>query len=49
MEATRDDRPSRFSHDSYGAYYAGNRFEVALAETVYHFERSMSATDEEPG
>lgn len=42
------DRPSRFSDGSYGVYYAGNRFEVALAETVYHFERFMAATDEEP-
>ena len=42
------DRPSRFSNGGYGVYYAGNRFEVALAETVYHFERFMAATDEEP-
>ena len=41
-------RPSRFSDGSYGVYYAGNRFEVALAETVFHFERFMAATDEEP-
>ncbi len=42
------DRPSRFSDGSYGVYYAGDRFEVALAETVFHFERFMEATDEEP-
>jgi hypothetical protein len=42
------DRPSRFSDGSYGMYYAGDRFEVALAEAVYHFERFMAATDEEP-
>ena len=42
------DRPSRFSDGGYGVYYAGNRFEVALAETVYHFGRFMAATDEEP-
>ena len=42
------DRPSRFSDGRYGVYYAGDRFEVALAETVFHFERFMEATDEEP-
>lgn len=42
------DRPSRFSDGSYGVYYAGNRFEVALHETVYHYERFMRATDEGP-
>jgi hypothetical protein len=42
------DRPSRFSDGSYGVYYAGNRFEVALHETVYHYERFMRATDEAP-
>ena len=42
------DRPSRFSDGSYGVYYAGDRFEVALAETVFHFERFMATTDEEP-
>ena len=29
-------------------YYAGDRFDVALAETAFHFERFMAATDEEP-
>ena len=42
------DRPSRFSDGTYGVYYAGDRLEVALAETLYHFQRFMSATDEEP-
>lgn len=42
------DRPSRFSDGRYGVYYAGDRFEVALAETVFHFERFMAATGEEP-
>ena len=42
------DRPSRFSDGNYGVYYAGDRFAVALEETVYHFERFMAATDEEP-
>ena len=42
------DRPSRCSDGRYGVYYAGDRFEVALAETVFHFERFMAATNEEP-
>ena len=43
------DRPSRFSDGSYGVWYCGDRFEVALAETAYHFERFMRATAEPPG
>ena len=42
------ERPSRFSDGSYGVCYAGDRFEVALAETVIHFERFMNSTGEEP-
>lgn len=42
------DRPSRFSDGSYGVYYAGDRFEVALHETIYHYERFMRATNEDP-
>jgi hypothetical protein len=42
------DRPTRFSDGSYGVYYAGNCFEVALHETIHHFEHFMRATDEEP-
>lgn len=42
------DRTSRFADGSHGVYYAGDRFEVALAETMFHFERFMAATDEEP-
>ncbi len=41
-------RPSRFSDGSYGVCYVGDRFEVALAESVFHFERFMSATEEDP-
>jgi hypothetical protein len=43
------DRPSRFSDGGYGVWYCGDRFEVALAETAYHFERFMRATNEPPG
>lgn len=43
------DRPSRFSDGSYGVLYAGERFDVAIAETVYHHERFMAATNEPAG
>jgi len=42
------ERPSRFSDGSYGVWYCGDRFAVALAETAYHFERFMAATQEPP-
>ncbi|MCK9917627.1 RES family NAD+ phosphorylase [Microbacteriaceae bacterium K1510] len=41
-------RPSRFSDGTYGVWYCGDRFEVALAETAYHFERFMARTEEPP-
>lgn len=43
------DRPSRFSDGSYGIYYAGDRIEVALFETIYHHGRFMAATNEAAG
>ncbi len=43
------DRPSRFSDGSYGVWYCGDRFEVALAETAHHFARFMRATREPAG
>ena len=43
------DRPGRFSDGRFGVWYCGDRFEVALAETAYHFERFMRATNEPPG
>lgn len=43
------DRPSRFSAGGYGVLYAGDRFEVALFETVHHHARFMAATKEKPG
>lgn len=42
------DRQTRFSDGTYGVYYAGNRFDVALHETIYHFENFMRRTKEEP-
>lgn len=46
---TSTDRPSRFTDGSYGLYYAGDRTEVALFETMHHHGRFMAATAEEPG
>ena len=43
------DRPSRFSDGSYGVYYAGDRIEVALFETIRHHSRFMAATNEAAG
>jgi hypothetical protein len=43
------DRPSRFSDGSYGVYHAGDRYEVALFETIHHHARFMAATREQPG
>lgn len=40
------DRPSRFADGRYGVWYCGDRFEVALAETVHHFQRFMAMTAE---
>ena len=42
-------RPSRFSDGLFGVWYCGDRFEVALAETAYHFERFMRDTDQPAG
>ena len=41
------ERPTRFSDGTYGVYYAGDRPEVALFETIHHLERFMQSTDEE--
>ena len=43
------DRPSRFTDGTYGVLYAGDAFEVALLETVYHHGRFMARTDEPAG
>lgn len=42
-------RPGRFTNGSYGIYYAGDREEVALAETIHHHGQFMAATGETPG
>ena len=43
------DRPSRFSAGLPGVLYAGDSFEVALAETVFHHGVFMAKTKESPG
>lgn len=43
------DRPSRFSDGGFGVLYAGDRFEVALLETIHHHTRFMLATAQPPG
>lgn len=42
-------RPSRFSDGRFGMWYCADRFEVALAETGFHFERFMRDTGEPAG
>ena len=43
------DRPSRFADGIFGVLYAGDRFEVALLETIYHHARFMARTSEPAG
>jgi len=43
------DRPSRFSGGLPGILYAGDSFEVALAETVFHHGVFMAKTNQSPG
>ena len=43
------DRPSRFTDGSFGVYYAGDRVEVALFETIHHHARFMTSTAEPAG
>lgn len=46
---TSIDRPSRFTDGSFGVYYAGDRIEVALFETIHHHQKFMAATREVEG
>ncbi len=39
---------SRFSDGSYGIYYAAKTLNTSIAETVYHTEKFLRATKEEP-
>lgn len=40
--------PSRFTDGNYGIYYASLSHETAIQETVYHRERFLGATHENP-
>lgn len=42
------DRQTRFSDGSFGIYYAGLSIETAVRETVYHREKFLRATNENP-
>ena len=41
-------RPTRFSDGSFGVYYAARSMETAVRETVFHRERFLRYTMEEP-
>ncbi|MGE0279374.1 MAG: RES family NAD+ phosphorylase [Rhizobiaceae bacterium] len=43
------DRKSRFSDGTFGVLYAGDRFHVALMETIHHHAAFMARTKEPPG
>lgn len=43
------DRKSRFSDGTFGVLYVGDRFDVALLETVHHHAAFMARTKEPPG
>ena len=44
---THTGRASRFSQGDYGVYYGGESLATAVAETRYHRERFLAATNEE--
>jgi len=42
-------RTGRFNDGNFGAYYAANKFETAVAETTFHNANLFSDTNERPG
>lgn len=46
MAAFTHPGPSRFTDGSYGIYYAGDTLDTAIAETVFHRERFLRASNE---
>jgi hypothetical protein len=45
---THTGTPTRFTDGSFGIYYASMSLETAIRETVYHRERFLAATNEDP-
>ena len=43
------DRVGRFHDGTFGAYYAANRFDTAVAETAFHKGNFYRSTNERPG
>ena len=43
------DKPGRFHDGHFGAFYAADGFETAVAETVHHMAIFLAATAEAPG
>jgi RES domain-containing protein len=43
------DRPGRFHDGHFGAFYAADDFETAVAETVHHVAKFLTATSEAQG
>jgi RES domain-containing protein len=41
-------RGSRFSNGTYGVYYAAERLETAIRETVYHFSQFAADSNDPP-
>ncbi|MFI4956952.1 MAG: RES family NAD+ phosphorylase [Gammaproteobacteria bacterium] len=48
MAAFTHPGPSRFTNGSFGVYYAADTLDTAIAETVYHRERFLNASNEGP-
>lgn len=43
------DKPGRFHDGSFGAYYAADNFETAIAEVAHHQAQRLSDSRDEPG
>src|SRR3546814_4360135 len=43
------DKPGRFHDGSFGAYYAADNFETAIAEVTHHQAQRLSDSRDEPG